>query len=208
MVKHQPIEVRRAQLFEAALQVCAEKGYFNTRVEDIAQRAGLSKGALYHHFSSKQELFLALFSEMMEGFIALMTRAMEQSPSASQALRAAVRQFVEGFEQQPGLMRGMFDLYLLAVREPLFRKQIMGYYEQMVEAAGGVIQSGIDSGEFATEIDAREVAWVFFTSGDGLFLIHLSLDDEERVIPRFELLLEIFLRGLRPAPTNNQTGQE
>lgn len=208
MVKHQPIEVRRAQIFEAALQVCAEKGYFNTRVDDIAQRAGLSKGALYHHFSSKQELFLALFKDMMEGFVALMTQVMQQSPSASEALRAAVRQFVEAFDQQAGLMRGMFDLYLLAVRKPDFRTQIMSYYEQMVEASAAVIQSGIDSGEFSADIDAREVAWIFFTSGDGLFMIHLSLDDEERVIPRFEQLLEIFLRGLRPCPTTDQTGQE
>ena len=208
MVKHQPSDFRRAQIFEAALQVCAEKGYFNTRVDDIAQRAGLSKGALYHHFASKQELFLALFSEMMEGFVELMTQVMEQSPTASVALRAAVRQFVEAFEQQPGLMRGMFDLYLLAVREPDFRAQIMGYYSKMVEAAAVVIQRGIDSGEFSADIDATEAAWVFFTSGDGLFLIHLSLDDEQRVIPRFEQLLEIFLRGLRAGPTTDQTGQE
>jgi TetR/AcrR family transcriptional regulator, fatty acid metabolism regulator protein len=210
MVKHQPSEARRAQLFEAALQVCAEKGYFNTRVEDIAQRAGLSKGAIYHHFPSKQELFLALFGEMMEGFVALMSEVFERSPSASAAMRTAMHQFVESFEQQPGLMRGMFDLYLLAVREPAFRTRIMGYYEKMVETAAALIQRGIDDGEFSAELDARDVAWVFFTSGDGLFLIHLSLDQEAKVVPMFEQLLEIFLRGLRaaPPPTTNTNEQE
>lgn len=197
MPKHKPSEVRRAQLFEAALQVCAEKGYHATRVEDIVERAGLSKGSLYHHFDSKQGLFLALFEELMEGFVQQMTEILAQSDSASAAMQRAMHQFVEGFQQTPGLMRGMFDLYLLAVRDEAFRRAILGYYEQMVEAAARMIQRGIDDGEFSADLDAREVAWTFFTAGDGLFLIHLSLDQEQRVIPLFELLLEVFLRGLR-----------
>src|SRR6266576_5052290 len=53
----------REALLEAALQVFAERGYRDSSVDDIAERAGYSKGALYWHFSSKDDLFFALLEE-------------------------------------------------------------------------------------------------------------------------------------------------
>src|SRR3954449_4193797 len=56
----------REALLEAALQVFAERGYRDSSVDDIAERAGYSKGAMYWHFSSKDDLFFALIEERIE----------------------------------------------------------------------------------------------------------------------------------------------
>ena len=61
MGKHETPEVRRAQILEAARRCFGEAGYHKTKMDDIVSRAGLSKGALYWHFESKDEIFLALF---------------------------------------------------------------------------------------------------------------------------------------------------
>ncbi len=61
MATHLPAEVRRDQVLNAALKCFARAGYHATRVDDIVAEAGLSKGAIYHRFRGKEEIFLAVF---------------------------------------------------------------------------------------------------------------------------------------------------
>ena len=61
MAKHEPAALRRTQLLDAALACFAEHGYHLARIDDIANHAGLSKGAFYHHFASKNEIVEAVF---------------------------------------------------------------------------------------------------------------------------------------------------
>src|SRR2546427_11992467 len=56
----------REALLEAALEVFAERGYRDSSVDEIAERAGYSKGAVYWHFSSKDDLFFALLEERID----------------------------------------------------------------------------------------------------------------------------------------------
>ena len=50
----------KVQILEAAMKVFVKNGYAQTRMKDIAEISGLSKGAIYHHYESKKELFLSL----------------------------------------------------------------------------------------------------------------------------------------------------
>ncbi len=68
MAKHEPAALRRTQLLDAALACFAEHGYHLARIDDIAKHAGLSKGAFYHHFASKEEVFNAVFDRFNEEF--------------------------------------------------------------------------------------------------------------------------------------------
>ena len=63
MTRHLPETERRAQILRAARAIFIERGYLSARVEDIASRAGLSKGALYFYFASKREIFDELVEE-------------------------------------------------------------------------------------------------------------------------------------------------
>ncbi len=62
----QPAEKRRAQLIKAAARIFAKKGYANATTEEIARAAGLTKGALYFHFKSKEGIFFAVFKNISE----------------------------------------------------------------------------------------------------------------------------------------------
>jgi TetR/AcrR family acrAB operon transcriptional repressor len=61
-----PEEVRRADILDAARTLFARKGYQGTRVDDVAARAGLTKGGVYFHFKNKQELFQAVINDRVE----------------------------------------------------------------------------------------------------------------------------------------------
>ncbi|MEA2349239.1 MAG: hypothetical protein QOG86_180, partial [Thermoleophilaceae bacterium] len=56
----------RADLLDAALAVVAKRGYRDSSVDEIAERAGYSKGAVYWHFDGKDDLFLALLEERVD----------------------------------------------------------------------------------------------------------------------------------------------
>ena len=60
MSENLPKEERKSQIMEAAMKVITRKGFSNTRMDDIVNEAGMSKGAIYHHYQGKKDIFLAL----------------------------------------------------------------------------------------------------------------------------------------------------
>ena len=65
-----PAEERRAQILQAALQCFASKGFHTATMDDLVRASGLSKGSLYWHFESKEQVFLALFDAFAESVFA------------------------------------------------------------------------------------------------------------------------------------------
>lgn len=83
----------RDSLIDAALAVFSERGYAAARLEEIAERADLTRGALYHHFSDKAELYLAVLVERWSQAMAPLWEILEGSGSS----RERVRDFMIGY---------------------------------------------------------------------------------------------------------------
>ena len=197
MVKHEPADVRRLQLFTAAVEVCADKGYAATRVDDIAAGAGLSKGALYHHFKSKRELFLQFFEYMIDEMERETFQALEAMDSAADAFRLLNTAYAEMVEVHPAMIRGMLDFYMSNYRDDEVREIFIGFYGRLTGAIGKMIQHGMDQGEFDDSLDAEELTWTWFTAGDGLLFLHFYFHQEDLGVQRMNTLMEIFLRGIQ-----------
>lgn len=108
-----PPDERRANIFDAALAVFAEVGYDRATLSDLVDRIGVTKGCLYHHFESKEELLLALLRDR----VAAVVRADEESLSNAKGSREQVlRSLVErhwAHLQEPG----QIELTVLALTE-------------------------------------------------------------------------------------------
>jgi AcrR family transcriptional regulator len=78
-------DTRRA-LLDTARQLFAEKGFQGTRTEDVVQRAGLTRGALYHHFRDKEDLFRAVHDDVAEEVVQLLWRRSSELPVGAWAL--------------------------------------------------------------------------------------------------------------------------
>ena len=97
-----PPEMRRAALLEAALEVFAELGFERATLHDVAERAGVTKGAVYHYFASKDELFLELVRGRLRDLVmASDARIAAADPAASRAtlLREVLEQTWETLHQ-------------------------------------------------------------------------------------------------------------
>jgi AcrR family transcriptional regulator len=82
-----PPEERRAQILEAALQCFASKGYHSATMDDLVRASGLSKGSLYWHFQSKEEVLLALFDAFAAEIFAAWEAAAEEDHDSLELLR-------------------------------------------------------------------------------------------------------------------------
>ncbi len=178
------------------MQVCAAKGYHATRVDDIAAAAGLSKGAVYHHFATKQEIFLGLM-EMMTEQAATMVDQLEQGGSdTAHTTRASLRYFLDMVEQAPELVRGMMELFGLGLRETPFRDRLTSYYDRLIGAYERVLRHGMERGEVKSDIDPAAMARMFVTSGDGCVFVHMLLEQPQAAVASVLVLTETLLRAI------------
>jgi TetR/AcrR family transcriptional regulator, fatty acid metabolism regulator protein len=86
-----PDTKRKGAILSTASRLFAEKGYGNATTSEIAREAGVAEGTLYHHFGSKDGIFLTLFDETMEGFLAGIEEILDGDRTGREALSALVR---------------------------------------------------------------------------------------------------------------------
>jgi AcrR family transcriptional regulator len=96
-----PRESRKSGIEEAALRLFVEKGLNAATTKEIAALAGVSEGAIYRHFESKEELALALFQENMQRLLAHLTRSLDGADEPPAQLCAVQRAFLEFAVTEP-----------------------------------------------------------------------------------------------------------
>src|SRR5919204_224196 len=111
----------RDELLAAALRVFARRGYREAGVDEIAAAAGYSKGALYWHFSGKEELLLTLLEERIDAPTREMIALLESAPPDRDMSLEATRQFVRQFSEQREAMLLEREYWSLAIRDPELR---------------------------------------------------------------------------------------
>lgn len=96
----------RARLVEAARAVFEEKGFHETRVADISERAGLSHGSFYHYFDSKEDIFREVAAAIDNALSAGMELILEKSSAATprERLAAAIRVHFEAYRKEAKIM--------------------------------------------------------------------------------------------------------
>ena len=160
----------RSLLVEAAGQVFAERGFTGASVEEIAGRAGYSRGAFYSNFESKEDLFLAVLDASIEREIASVTRELEGRPSSEaffEFLRSrAIRRAREGREW--ALLWAEFWLHV--VRHPELAPQLAARQRAARTAIAGIIEVEFDQLGIELPLPAEDLASVMLAVDDGLAL--------------------------------------
>ena len=104
-----PRSARRKQLLAAAQQIFVAHGYHAAAMDDIAERAGVSKPVLYQHFPGKLELYLALLDTHWDAIIAKVRSAMLATPDNKERVKGAVRAYFEFVDHESEAFRLVFE---------------------------------------------------------------------------------------------------
>ncbi len=142
-------EDRPQEITEAAYEVFAEKGYSRARVEEVARRAGVSKGLLYLYFKTKGELFKAVVKSVVVRRVDALVAAVETSElSSEEFIRGPLLDFMK---QVPGSPIAI--VIKLLMTEGQRHPDLVDFYWDNVVAKGlaaisGFVRRGVERGEF------------------------------------------------------------
>ncbi len=167
MTRHQSETERRAQILRAARAVFIEHGYLAARVEDVAKRARLSKGAVYFYFDSKRAIFDALVEEehaITVSFLEEADRDMRPAPIKLVDLGKKYLDYFAGLKTPPRFFLLMSEM---AIRDESIRVRVNGIHHRFVARIAAVVRQGMDEGSFA-EYDPLAVAQMLKAIIDGL----------------------------------------
>ena len=187
-------EERRAQIVKAALACFAGRGYVNTTMDDIVAESGLSKGAIYWYFKSKDDVLQAALSSVFEGVAVESMQAMMACETAAERLRAGARSMVALCRD----IEGYFGLIVEFWSQSENRDEAMAFWAEMLtqyrQAIAAVFEEGARTGEFRP-VDASALTWMIMAAYDGLAAYDMMMPDLE-MDKISETFVEVVLKGL------------
>ncbi|MDQ2682982.1 MAG: TetR/AcrR family transcriptional regulator [Chloroflexota bacterium] len=134
-----PRSARRKQLLAAAQQIFVAQGYHAAAMDDIAERAGVSKPVLYQHFPGKLELYLALLDTHCDAIIAKVRSAMLATPDNKERVKGAVRAYFDFVDHESEAFRLVFESDLR--NDPQVRERVERVEQGCIEAVTDTIIS-------------------------------------------------------------------
>lgn len=185
MTRHRTHKARRDQIIQAAVACFARKGYHETTMDDVAEEARLSKGALYWYFPSKRALFHQLVEYWFGDVVQHLKDLLAQDAPAGQKLRALIRAIQDNEALRPELVRAQLEFYTVAARDPELREWFRGLYRENVELLEQLIREGIRRNEFRI-VDPAAVARLFLAWLDGIVLQRHLVEPEASGGPDIE----------------------
>ena len=147
MAIKKPKKERIGDIIQAAVDEFLENGYDGTSMDSIARRAGVSKGGLYHHFASKDEILLLANQKLNEPVYSIMQQA-SHHPSASKGLHLYIKNYLKYWLDHKREMVLYMLSYVKLLDNPSLRKMYASYTERTTAFYQNFYQRGIDSGEF------------------------------------------------------------
>jgi AcrR family transcriptional regulator len=187
-VMKKPKDVRIEEILNAAVNEFLEKGYEGASVESIARRAGITKGGIYHHFRSKDEILLAANGKFEEPVLSMIKTA-ESKPDAAEGISGFIAEYLGHWSMHPKEM----TFFFLSLSKVLSSLELWTLYEEYCRImrlfACSLYKRGIESGLFRVHDPERQaLALVAALEGVlGYMFVDRELDPKQ-VIRDFQQL--------------------
>ena len=160
----------RIHIMDAAIGELCRSGYDATSVSDICREAGVSKGAFYHHFPSKQALFLAIMRDWLRGIDTQLFANRTQGKNVPQAIQDMGSTLGVIFQAASGRLPMFMEFMVQASRDKEVWNAVIAPYRQYQQGFSDLINEGKKEGSFRRDVDAEEAAWVLISLAVGILL--------------------------------------
>jgi AcrR family transcriptional regulator len=186
---------RHARILQTAERLFGEKGYRGVSIEEIAKAAGVSRGLVLYHFTSKKALLEHVLKDGMNATLMRLNNNIQGSHSARAKIRSVVEAQLDNVNLRPYLLRiGFFE----GIFGDEMRDLIRNFMEEILLRIDMLVQEGIATREFKS-VDSRIAANLLWGMTGGLSL--LGILQQQPLMSSSQMadeITELFCNGLRP----------
>jgi len=191
----------RRSILSAALKVFGERGYSATRLEDVANEAGISRGPIYWHFDSKENLHSKILQSSLKRYKNRIDKAlnsMDGSPLTKirNLLKELFVMLEDDKEYRDAYSTFIFRGELTGEAGHIYNEMMGGYYREAAKTLAGLIKEGIKAGEIKPDTDPQLAASALLYYISGVEFAWLSVPDLFPIKETAVDLAETYIRGL------------
>lgn len=192
-------EATRQDVLRSALQVFSEKGYAAATLKDIADRAGVTRGAVYWHFENKADLYNTLLAEFSAMSSQIVAKAIEAGGTLPEILKRVFVRLLQEVERDRELRAvlelELFTMLRIAELEDSRQKQLETG-EQLLAGISQAMEEGIQAGYLRKDFEPITMARSFLAFQKGAIQLWLVDPKSFSLQLEAEAMAEIYLKGI------------
>ena len=196
MAENLPKKERQSQIMEAAMKVFTKKGYSSARMDDIVEESGLSKGAIYHHFEGKKDVFLALIGHWETQTFPDFYSRNGKDRSASSTLRDFANEIIKVYKTRSYVFHAEVEFWSLSNQDEEVRKRSQDLYEKIINLFELVINKGMRNKEFM-QVNSRITAISILSVFQGINWFCIFNDKKIKAESYIKESIEMIISGLK-----------
>ena len=194
--KHLSTDERRAATVDAVVELAAEQNPSEITTTAIAKHMGVTQGALFKHFPTKDAILQAVMEFVAERLLSRVDKAARGAPTPVAAIEAIFMAHIEFVVENPGVPRMMFgELQHAKLTAP--KRMAQTLIRRYGERLHGLIEEGKAAGELFETLDTSATAILFIGTIQGLVMQSMLAGDVELIRKDAPRVFAIFLRGIR-----------
>ena len=187
----------RAQILAAAMSLFARQGFANTSMNDIVRESGLSKGGVYWHFKSKDELIAAIFDTFFGGQELILASVLGSEANAAEKLTQLALLASADLEAVFAEFPASLEFYTLAARSETLRERLRSFYEAYHRQISALLQEGIDEGIWAADTAVSPTAHAIISMFEGVILLWSVFPETMHIGEQMETAVHLLLKSLQ-----------
>ena len=191
--------ITRQRLIKAALGLFSRKGFAAARLCDIADEAGVTRGAIYHHFGNKEQIYVALFKEGMDPYLNILSEAFGSKGSPVIRIRQMMTMILNRLENNE-LFHAEEKLINMC-RDDMYkmkeiRKAISEIKKEYLDKMIVLVQKGQQMGNIRKDIAAADISMAIAGYIRGIATLMNDPESKRELKGKLNILVDIFIRGI------------
>jgi AcrR family transcriptional regulator len=194
-------ERTRAALVDAAAEVFAKRGFNGASLDEIADTAGYTRGAIYKHFDGKEDLFYAVMNRINERSLEVFGERFAFDSDALSDVKTIVQLWRDAFTLESDMYALTLEVQLYALRNPESRERARIQRQQSREMVTRFIEAQQAASGVRTKLPPAQIAEIFLLASDGF---SAASHFEPHAMEAYEQFLELFMPVvIADAPTDD-----
>ena len=182
-------------ILDVAKKIIEEKGFYNTRMDDIAERAGVAKGTLYLYFKSKDDLFSRLIEREYNKVVGGLIKVAELKDDVTSKLDAVIEGFLEYMEENRDFFLSiMYEAP--SIKKDNLRKRIRENNRVIQETLGRLVEEGIKEGIIRNDVEVPVIVGCIIGTVSRVIFYAINFDKKRSLISFKDSIMKVIFSGI------------